>query len=747
LEFAVLSLRGILLLASAALSLALMLLLARVAVAEPAPVFVANGEGVRVEVRQSPFALRIVDTVDGTTLDEAPSDDVPLRATGTSPQPDIVGDRGGYGPLSFVVGRHATVQYPTVLWSGDDLLGGDAGAAYHPTALLATSREGSTVTLDVSTDAPGSPTATIVLSFGAPEQVRVEFTPPQDLPVSAVGDAFVSAPGERFFGFGERKDAVDQRGLYREAFAQEENFDAPQHQYWTDQVPAMGPKYTFPNGAGASYHPESSYLSSRGYGMLIDGSAPSQYDMAASDPSIARFQTFDSTLDYTVQFGGARRAIAGLTAITGRNAPPPSFALEPQIDALVTAGNITSTAAMESDVATMAETVRKDDLPVKVLGVEAWSSIPAADATALAAKLRGEGFVPYAYFWPFVSPDSQQYTDAARLGLLITNAAGQPYIYSGEGGTPVAMWDFTNPATVDYWERNMVGRALDMGFQGFMLDFGEEIQPGMRFHSGESWWTEHNAYTVQYARAAHEAVERWRATHDGRPVFFYTRSGYTGEAQWSSGVFPGDEATDWSAANGIGSLIPAMVNLSVSGTSMWTTDIAGYSEHDGAATPELYQRWTELAALSPMMRVHSSEGGQRWPWSSDDQTLAIYRTYAQLHERLVPYLAAAAQQTAHTGIGIARPLWLQDMTAPESALEHEYLLGDELLVAPVLDAGATKVTVYLPKGGDWQPMRVTPDGRLASAGAAAAGGTSFSIAVGPADIPVFLRKGAANPAA
>src|SRR4051794_562994 len=97
-----LSLRGILMLASAALSLALMLLLARVAVAETAPVFVANGDGVRVEVRQGPFALRFVDTVDGTALDEAPSDGIPLRATGTSPQPDLVGDRRGYGPLSFV---------------------------------------------------------------------------------------------------------------------------------------------------------------------------------------------------------------------------------------------------------------------------------------------------------------------------------------------------------------------------------------------------------------------------------------------------------------------------------------------------------------------------------------------------------------------------------------------------------------------------------------------------------------------
>lgn len=710
------------------------------------PPVALRGAGIRVVVSRSPFSLTFIDSRTGRQLQEIAARGLPLRISQSSPQPNLVGDQGGYAPLSFVVGAHAIAQWPTVLWAGDDLLGGSVGIAYHPVAVLAVEHDGATWTLRLATDAPGSPQAELSLRFGAPGQVEVTFKAPQALPVSAVGDAFVVAQGERFFGFGERKDAVDQRGLYREAFAEEENFDAPQHQYWSDQVPAMGPKYTFPNGPGASYHPESSFISSRGYGILVGGSAPSEYDVGASNSQVNRFQVLAGSLSYTVQFGSPATVIRALTAITGRQRTPPRYALEPEIDALVSTGNASSAAAMESDANTMASTVRADHLPVKVLGIEMWSSIPPAASAELARALRREGFVPYAYFWPFVSPGSQQYAEGARLGLLIKNAAGQPYVYSGEGGTPVAMWDFTNPKVIGYWQRSMLAPALDDGYGGFMLDFGEEILPGMQFHNGASWWVEHNAYPVQYARAVRLAVDRWRATHEQRPVFFYTRSGFSGEQRWSGGVFPGDEATDWSQANGIGSLIPMMVNLSVEGASMWSTDIGGYSEHNGAASPELYSRWVELGALSPMMRVHSALEGQRWPWTEGARTLSIYRTYAELHHRLVAYLLRAARQTPLTGLGIARPLWLEDMRAPESALETEYLLGSDLLVAPVLTPAARSRIVYLPRGSRWRRLLVTSAGRLRAVGAAHRGGTTISAAAPLGQIPVFLREGARAPA-
>ena len=133
----------------------------------------------------------------------------------------------------------------------------------------------------------------------------------------------------------------------------------------------------------------------------------------------------------------------------------------------------------------------------------------------------------------------------------------------------------------------------------------------------------HNAYPVLFHRATREAVDAWEREHPGRrDRHFYTRAGYTrraGRAACESANFPGDETTDWSRSAGLASLATDMLNRGVGGAFGFTTDIGGYFDIGPyqPTTKELFLRWAEWAALSPLFRLHGSVGaGTHTPWSS-----------------------------------------------------------------------------------------------------------------------------------
>lgn len=191
-----------------------------------------------------------------------------------------------------------------------------------------------------------------------------------------------------------------------------------------------------------------------------------------------------------------------------------------------------------------------------------------------------------------------------------------------------------------------------------------------------------------------------------------------------------------------------MVNLAVSGVTAFTPDIAGYIDVLGnPPDADLYVRWSQFAALSPGMRVHNSaQNPERYPWSYDARALGVWRAFSRLHARLAPYLARAAADAATTGLGIGRPLYLQDPSTEDRWLESEYLLGDDLLVAPVLRARSESREVYLPSGASWVRATVTDDGRLEPQGAPLPGGQVVVVPALFEQIPVFVRAGASNPA-
>jgi alpha-glucosidase (family GH31 glycosyl hydrolase) len=325
------------------------------------------------------------------------------------------------------------------------------------------------------------------------------------------------------------------------------------------------------------------------------------------------------------------------------------------------------------------------------------------------------------------------YTEALANGYVATTAVGQPYLLPGVFLTDMAVLDFTNPKTVAFWNAQ-VAQMLDTGADGFMEDFGEQVLSDMVFADGSTGVTMHNRYPVLQHQATRAAVDAWLQSHPGREIYFFTRSGYTGRpgaAAYENATFPGDELAEFDARAGLGSIIPDMLNRAVGGAWGFTTDIAGYADFYGSATAELYARWSEAAALMPFFRVHNGPlNGPRMPWSYDAATEATWTAMARLHQSMAPAFVAAWSEALQTGMPVVRPLWLAD---PASAAtphnDDEWLVGADLLAAPVVEEGATSREVWLP-AGCWQAH---------GEGAALQGGAAITVSAPVDELPWFQR--------
>lgn len=356
---------------------------------------------------------------------------------------------------------------------------------------------------------------------------------------------------------------------------------------------------------------------------------------------------------------------------------------------------------------------------------------------------------------------SQEAFYAARDAGLYVKAAGSnenAEVTTNRGGVSHIL-DFSTDAATDYWQGQLT-RMLDQGIGLFMNDFGELTTGDMRFASEQPINEAHNAYAFNLQRTTRNALDRYRAGDGDTPAYFYARAGTTGACSFTPSVFPGDETTTFDPGHGLPSVIPAMLNLALSGCYVFTTDIGGYFDFLTRRTnEELFIRWSQLAALTPVMRIHSSTfNGSVFPWTwaegngPDAQQFdspGIFRRYAHLKQRLIPLVDRWAQRAAKQGvIGPVRPLVLEDRTPAAMAVDYQWLLGEDLLVAPVTSAGAQAQSVYFPRGSRWQQLRVSDEGRLQPTGAIFDGGNAQDIPVDPdtlQDIPLFVRCGSTAP--
>jgi alpha-glucosidase len=538
--------------------------------------------------------------------------------------------------------------------------------------------EGSTVTFFIHAGDTAESTRITVTQSGPRDLNSVA------LPVHCDADA-------SFLGFGEQYELVNQRG---------EAFDL-----WVREQGIGRDGTFFPKGKRHdTYFPMPYYLDARGSGLAVDTHARVAVDLCRTREDVALIDVETPDPYDIILFHGPTPAdvIRQLGDVYGRPTPPEDWAWGPWM-AIQGGQQVTLEEADALDAAMVPYTaiwaqdwVGRQSLFGDFTDIDYHWNVGAEeypDLAALTANLHGRGKRFLGYFNPFVLTSFEHHAPMAEQGLLIRREDGTPYdmpFFKGETSLP----DLTNEAARTYVAGFMQTAMNDYGMDGWMADFAEYLPVDSVLHNGESGLVEHNRYPEMWQRLNHETARAIR----GNDYAIFSRSGWLGSQGTTQIVWLGDQEADDLPEDGLPTVVPAMINLGLSGVPYVTHDIAGYS--GGPATKILFQRWTELGAFTPVMRTHEGlRALSNWKWNDDQESLEHFRRFARIHTALVPEISALAEEAAETSMPIVRHMLLAFPDDPHVInLDQQYMLGPTLLVAPIIHVADTSRTVYLPAG-------------------------------------------------
>jgi alpha-glucosidase (family GH31 glycosyl hydrolase) len=562
--------------------------------------------------------------------------------------------------------------------------------------------------------------------------------------VTAVGIGFDAQAGERFLGFGERSNAVDQRGNEVENYVSDGPYAPEDRALISSFIPPQG----WHPRDDATYFPVPWLLSTAGYGVLLGNDETSYFRLGSSDSSAWSVEAQSTALSLRFIAGPSPAdAVRRLTEITGRQPPVAApWVFGPWYQ------------PTGSDQLSQARAMRAADVPGSALntylhylpcgaqqGVE-------SQQPPLTASFHDLGYAITTYFNPMICTSYQPaYSQAAAAGVLNTNQLDLPYVYNlntGSLSSPVSQFDFSAPGTQAFWDR-LIGEAVGHGYDGWMEDFGEYTPLDAKSANGMPGTQMHNRYPTLY-----HCATRTFAPGAQHPIAPFVRSGWTGTQRCAQIVWGGDPTTSW-GYDGLDSAIKQALSLGTSGISRWGSDIGGYfGALGGKLTPDLLNRWIEFGAVSGVMRTEANGfnlGPNTRPQIFDPEILPIWRRYAKLRTQLYPYLLAADGEYRRTGMPLMRDLALVypgDGTA--AGQEDEFMFGPDLLAAPAHSPGEMQRSVYLPAGkwiDFWRAVSYqTTDGSLRLRRATAVGGSRNLTVPAPLDeLPLMVRAGAILP--
>jgi alpha-glucosidase (family GH31 glycosyl hydrolase) len=523
---------------------------------------------------------------------------------------------------------------------------------------------------------------------------------------------------EHVVGFGERFNALDQRGRQLDAMVFEQYKGQGARTYLPMPFAIVAGRKTW------GFHVETSR---RTWFDVGNTTTDRLWIEAALDPSES-----DPTLNLWLWEGAPSEVLSAFLERTGRPRLPPSWIFRPWMS-----GNEWNTQALVMD---QVERSRLERIPVGVVVIEAWSDestfaafrdaqypihadgsphrladfrFPSGgawpDPRRMVEELHSRGIKLLLWQIPLLKdrpePGSQAAYDhdvMATRGYAVRQANGRPYRNRGWWFPGALMPDFTSVPARDWWLAKRRYLVDELGIDGFKTDGGEHAWgDDLRYADGSRGDAANNRYPVAYAAAYHELL-----SSSGRDGITFSRAGFTGSAAYPC-HWAGDEDSTWEAFR---ASITAGLTASASGIFFWGWDLAGFSGEIPSA--ELYLRAAAMACFCPIMQYHSefnhhcAPSRDRTPWNmaartGDVRVLPIYRRFAQLREALVPYLTEKAAVSVKTSKPLMRALFFDALDDPDIwSWPYEYFLGDDLLVAPVTEPDVESWQVYLPRG-EW----------------------------------------------
>ncbi len=524
--------------------------------------------------------------------------------------------------------------------------------------------------------------------------------------------SFKSPLEERFFGFGERFNRFEQRG---------EQLDSYVYNQYRDQ-------------GNRTYMPVPFYISSLDYGLFFETAHYSKFDLGSHFQDLLSISTnlsaYKSYFSFRVFFGKPKEILQQYTKITGKPVLPPTWAFGPWMSS--------NNWDRDSIVRKQVELTNNYKIPATVLVVEQWS-----DETTYYIfndaqyKLKpGNESLNYEEFhfpewgrWPnpkelteylhdnglkfilwqipiekYLNKQQHPQKDEdervmIEAGYCVKQPDGTPYRLPEGWFKESILMDFSNREGKEWWF-NKRKYLLEIGVDGFKTDGGEFVfGSDLQFTDGRTGTEMRNLYPNEYIEAYYRFATDY---HGADNALTFSRAGYTG-AQNFPAHWAGDERSTFDAFRH--SLVAGLTS-GISGIPFWGWDLAGFN--GDIPTAELFIRSAQMAAFCPIMQYHAESKGEfnqdRTPWNIADRTgdkLALegYRYFANVRMNLLPYIVDQAKATSKIGIPLMRALFIEYPDDERTySIYDQYMFGDYLLVAPIIEEGKRERMVYFPQG-------------------------------------------------
>ncbi|MDB5013680.1 MAG: putative alpha-glycosidase [Daejeonella sp.] len=534
---------------------------------------------------------------------------------------------------------------------------------------------------------------------------------------------------EQFFGLGEKAGSLNRRGK--------------SYKMWNSDNPCYGVN------DDPLYKSIPFFMSSKRYGIFFDNTYKSEFKFGSDSNDYFSFEAPGGEMLYYFIFGNDYKEIINqYIQLTGAPIMPPKWAFGfSQCRGMYT---------REDQARNIAAEFRKRQIPCDIIyqdigwveGLQNfdWRKNNYTDPKSMLKDLNQQGFKMIISQDPVISQaNKKQWQEADSLKYFaIDSRTGKSYDMPWPWGGNCGVVDFTKPAVADWWG-NYQQKPLDDGVRGFWTDMGEPAWSNedatdrlfMQHHLGKHEEI-HNVYGLTWDKVVTEQFEKH---NPNKRVFQMTRAAYAGLQRYTFG-WSGDSGNGNNVLEGWGQLanqIPVALSAGMGIIPFWASDISGYCGDikDHQAMAELYTRWMQFGVFNPLSRAHHEGNNPAEPWMFGEAAEINSKAAIELKYKLFPYIYTYAREAHDTGLPLMRAMLLEYPNDTETyKAESQFMFGKELLVAPVVEKGATSKKVYLPEG-DWIDF---------NNGITAYTGNQWIMYQASINvIPIFVRKGSIVP--
>ncbi len=435
------------------------------------------------------------------------------------------------------------------------------------------------------------------------------------------------------------------------------------------------------------------YITNKGYGVFVGHAGDVHFEVGSEKVERVQFSVRTEQLEYYILNGHTPKGTVQLyTQLMGKPALVPSWSFGLWLTTSFT------TNYDEKTTTSFIQGMADRDIPLHTFHFDCfwmkgyewcnfeWDKDTFPDPEGMLGRYKERGLHICVWINSYIGQKSALFDEGMEHGYFVKSTDGSVW-QCDRWQAGMALVDFTNPQACKWYE-DKLERLIDMGVDCFKTDFGERIPvTGVQYFDGSDTVKMHNYYTYLYNKVVFELLER--KLGKGKALVF-ARSTAAGGQRYP--VHWGGDCT--ATYPSMAEDLRGGLSLALGGYGFWSHDIGGFEQ---TASADVYKRWCAFGLLSSHSRLHGSDS-YRVPWLFDEEACDILRKFVKLKCSLMPYIYAQAVKAHKEGIPMMRPMFLEfpeDLTC--ETLDKQYMLGDSLLVAPVLKETG-EVSYYLPEG-------------------------------------------------